>query len=256
MRKKNLYLVTVTILVVLSSVGGVLALLLQHEPTFYQRCHVPPSAERKELSDAFFRNAAQLWADVSKNRDGGRWRHAFTEAQINSFFEEGFLRLSEADEIHRHGVSGPRVQLEDNKIRLAFRYNLGPFSTLVSYDLRVWLVPREPNTIAVQILARRLGALPISAQGLLSEVADVARRHNLNFETTLYRHEGHPVVLVRYQADGPRPVSSLHCLKLSSASLTIGGGSMDGEPSSATTCPDGKCALTPPIITQRGAQAP
>jgi hypothetical protein len=240
MRKKNILLVALTLLFVASGLVGAATLALQHEPNFYHRCQVPASAERKELSETFFRNAVQCWADVAKNRDGGKWHHAFSEAQVNSFFEEGFLRLGEAEELQKHGVTAPRVQFEDNKIRLAFRYTLGPVSTLVSYDLRMWLVQREPNTIAVQVLSRRLGALPISAQGLLSEIAEVARRHNFNIETTLYRHEGHPVVLVRYQADGPRAVSSLHCLKVSPASLTIAGGSRDSD---AATCPDKKLAV-------------
>ena len=120
--------------------------------------------------------------------------------------------------------------LDDNRLRLAFRYGSGFWSTIVSYDLRLWLVPREPNTIAVQILSRRLGALPLSPAALVGELTELARRNNFNVETTVYRHEGCPVVLLRHQFDGQRPNTSLHCLHVHPASLTIAGGSSDPEP--------------------------
>jgi hypothetical protein len=238
MRKKNFYLLLLTLALVGASTAVALGAVLRHEPTFYERAQVPAGAERKKLSDSFFNGVAQLLADVTKNRDGGKWRHSFTEAQINSFFEEDFVRWGEADNFRKHGVSAPRILLEDDKLRLAFRYGTGFWSTVVSYDLRLWIVPREPNTIAVQILSRRLGALPLSSQALLSEMAEVARRHNINMETTLYRHEGYPVALVRFQSDGSRAPTSLHCLKINAASLIVAGGSSDGD---APACPDKKC---------------
>ncbi len=228
MCKKNVCLVAALVICTGVGLAAALVLVLRHEPHFYRGCAVPAGPSRKDLSTHFVKNAAQLFNDA-KSRDG-KWRHSFTEAQINSFFEEDFVRLGEADNLQKYGVESPRILFEENKVRLAFRYNFGLLSTVVSYDLRLWLVPREPNTIAVQILNRRLGALPLSSQALLSELVEVARRHGINVETTLYRHEGHPVAILRFQGDGPRPTTSLHCLKVSPASLTIAGGSVEAEP--------------------------
>src|SRR5581483_12177467 len=129
MRKMNVLLLVSTLILGGGAFAGGLVVALRHEPNFYRHCAAPAGLERKKLSELFFKEAAQLWADVNA-RDGGKWRHAFSEAQINSFFEEDFVRLGEADNLHRHGVSGPRVMLDDNRLRLAFRYGSGVWSTI------------------------------------------------------------------------------------------------------------------------------
>jgi hypothetical protein len=233
MRTKNLFLLTLTLVGFLSAAALAAAVALRHEPHFYRERLLPASAERKKLSEALLNELAQLWADV-KHRDG-KWRHSFTEAQLNSFFDEDFVRLGEADNLRKHGVTDPRIQLEDDKLRLAFRYGKGFWSTIVSYDLRIWLVPREPNTLAIQVLNRRLGAMPISSGALLGGLTDLAKRNNFNIEATVYRHEGCPVVLLRYQYEGSRPNTALQSIKVNPAHLSITGGS--AEPDTVAAAP-------------------
>jgi hypothetical protein len=88
--------------------------------------------------------------------------------------------------------------------------------------LKIWLVPREPNVIAVEIERARAGALPISKQTILHQLSDIARKQN--FKVSIYRHEGNPVALIDLQGDQQSQANSLlTTLKISSGSLAIRG---------------------------------
>src|ERR1043165_4144106 len=209
-------------------VGGDLVLGLivavKHEPTFYQQCQAPPSPERKEQADTFLRNFSQMILDM-RGKQEEHWGCDATELQLNSFFAEAFDRLGEAETLNNLGISSPCVTLEGEQVRLAFRYGKGWFSTVISYDLKIWLVPKEANVIAVQILAARAGAVPISCQSILHQFTEFARKQN--YEVTLYRHEGSPVAVVRLQPDQPNPSASLTVLKFDTGKLSIRGKTLE-----------------------------
>ena len=67
----------------------------------------------------------------------------FTEQQINGYLNEGFVQSGLSDRILPEGISEPRVLLEPDKVRLAFRYGSGPWSTVVTLDFHVWLSRHE-----------------------------------------------------------------------------------------------------------------
>lgn len=223
MRKKNFVLVCATAGLLLTTLGSAAALVLKHEPAFYVQAAVPASSERAALSKAFLTGAMQLWEDAKFGK--GKWGHSFSQAQLNSFFEEDFIRIGEAENLSKLGISEPRVVLEEDRIRLAFRYGSGVLSTVVSYDLRVWRVAKETNLIAVEIRSRRAGALAMSSQALLNELSQLAARNGM--EMTLYRHEGHPVAVIRFQADQARATTLLESLQVGPGHLYIGGASPD-----------------------------
>src|SRR5260370_28609257 len=162
----------------------------------------------------------QMLADV-KGGDQKPWEVTFTENGINSFFQEDLVSLGEAENLRKIGVSEPRVAIGQDRIRFAFRDGSGFSSTVVSYDVRVWAVPKEPTVLPVEFLARRAGPMPISVQSLLAEVTELAARQNI--EVTAYRHEGHPVALFRFQADQARPTATLTCVHAEPANPTIPG---------------------------------
>jgi hypothetical protein len=197
------------------------ALALKHDPHFYRGGDIEASAERKRLSVKFAGDFVQLLADV-KGGDPKGWEVSFTEIGINSFFQEDFVNYGEAENLRKVGVSEPRVSFEDDRIRFAFRYGTGFWSTVVSYDVRIWAVPKEPNVVAVEVLGRRAGALPIPSQSLLTQLTELGARQNV--EVTAYRHEGHPVALIRFQADQVRPTANLACIRTEPGTLTIRGG--------------------------------
>jgi hypothetical protein len=222
-----------------------LGIALKHEPHFYAAGDLEAGAERKRLSIKFFADFLQMVADVKAN-DPNRWETSFNDIELNSFFQEDFVNYREADSLRKVGASEPRAAIDKDRIRLAFRYGSGFWSTVVSYDLHLWTVPKEPNVLAVEVLARRAGALPLPSQSLVDALIDLANRHNAeavqdnkaepkrealfgdasaprNIEVTAYRHEGRPVALIRFQADQAHPNMHLPMLCAEPGELRITG---------------------------------
>jgi hypothetical protein len=224
MSRKSLLL---AIAIVLGLVGGataVLAVLLRHEPAFYLRSAVTPGDYRKKCSDEFeseFYN--RLVGGVANKR---QWDARFTEDQINSYFEEGFVQDHNAERPLPEWVHQPRVALEQDQIRLGFRYGTGIWSTVVSIDLRAWLVAKEPNVVALEFQGIHAGALPISTQWFLDQFFEAARQRD-SIDPTWYRHKGHPVLVLRFQADRSHPTFQLQRLDLRPGMLLITGRSLD-----------------------------
>lgn len=223
MRKKPILLLIVTVLLLGGIAGGVLA-ALRHEPGFYQRCAIEPGAERTKQSDDFMKQFFALLNRVYDTRRG-EWTFKFTQEQINSYFEEDFVRLKDSEALAKLGIRAPRVQLEDNTMRVAFRYGSGFWSTVLTYEVRIWLVPTEANTLAVEILHRKAGGLPISAQSLLNDFKELAR--NKNIDVSWYRNEGNPVALIRFPSNRSRPNAQLLRFEVVNGQLTIEGKSYE-----------------------------
>jgi hypothetical protein len=125
-------------------------------------------------------------------------------------------------------MSDPRVAVEADHIRLAFRYGCPPWSTVITIDFRAWLPTHEPNVVALELQRLRAGALPIVAQSLLERVSEAARRNDI--EVRWFRHNGHPVALLRFQAAQPRPTAKLQRLELQAGRLVVGGRALEDAP--------------------------
>ncbi len=200
-----------------------IVVLLKHEPGFYRRADVEPGKTRKGLSGACFGQFLKL---VGCWKDGkGEWDVTFSEGQINSYFAEDFIRLGDAEALRKHGMTDPRVVMENDKLRFAFRYGAAPWSAIISYDLKLWVAPRDTNVVCVEILGRHAGALPISTQSLLNDISDVAARNGV--EVTWYRLGGNPVALVRFQADRTHTPVQLRRLEVKDGVISVGGLSVE-----------------------------
>ena len=57
------------------------------------------------------------------------------------------------------GFHSPRVAIDGDRLKLGFRYGEGFWSTVVSVELRVWLVADEVNLMAVEVCDLRAGRL-------------------------------------------------------------------------------------------------
>jgi hypothetical protein len=202
---------------VLTLVAG-LAVTVKHQPNFYRQCRLPPSEARRTSANNFLRNFVQMMAYIKDRQE--LWGCDATETEINSFFEETFVQLGEAESLGKLGISAPCLVLDGNEVRMAFRYGSGWFSTVISYDLKIWLVPKEPNVVAVQVLRARAGALPISCQSILQQLAEFAGKQN--YKVTFYRHEGTPVAIVNLQPD-QTPTATLTMLSFSDNKMVIRG---------------------------------
>lgn len=218
-RKRTIIVLATIFVLLLLGVGAGLALLVVHEPGYYARYQVPPGRERIELS----RKCVATIASMAGNIAGGApdWAGEITDEQLNSFFAEDFQKWGEAESLRRVGITSPRIIFEQDRMRLAFRYSTGAFSTIISLDIKVWLTPQDANVVAVEFLGRYAGSLPISAHALLEVLSTQARERNV--EVTWYRHNGNPVALVRFQANRLRPTFQLHRLELSDGKIAIAG---------------------------------
>lgn len=212
------------------ALGGIALLigLIRHVPYNYARAPLPddPAALQERSREGEKKIFALL------NAIGGDpvWYEQFTDEEINSYLEDRFVnsrtdrQLSLPDKI-----SQPRIVFGQDEIHLAFRYSKGVLSTVVSIDLRVWLPDCEPNVLALELKGIYAGALPISAQSLsvltsefgLERVSEVGRQNGI--DVSWYRTNGHPVALLRFGIDQPRPTVLLEAVKLQPGTLAVKG---------------------------------
>jgi hypothetical protein len=221
MSRKSVVLGTAILLLLACTSGATLLILLRHEPTFYRRAAVPAGPEREALSGRFSGDASSLLLRI---KDSPSWQDTFSEEQINSFLQEGFVR-SEANTLTLpEHITDPRVAFDADRIRLGFRYHVGRFSSVVSINMRLWLPTAESNTVALEIQGMRAGALPVSAQSILERLTEAADSNNLKL--SWYRHNGNPVAILRFQSD-PRTSVRLENLDLHPGKIFIKGQSLE-----------------------------
>jgi hypothetical protein len=222
MRRRALYrtLAGLTLTLTVLATGAVYLIL--HEPASYRRMTVPDGPERRKLSGEFMTGLNDL-QDSFNNAGNASWQETFSAEQMNSYFAEDFLRARPFK--LPDGVDSPRVSIEPGHFRIAFRYGRGFWSSVVSIDLNCWLVGMEPNVVAVEVLGLHAGSVPLSVQTWLQEITEAAR--DWKVEVTWYRHEGHPVALLRFEADKDHPSVLLQRLELEDGKLIIAGRSSD-----------------------------
>jgi hypothetical protein len=226
MRRKPILLTLGLLLLLLGGTGVGLVLLVQREPGFYRAKAIAPGEHREKQSIAFQGEFSKLKSFIDNNVP--LWQARFTEEQINSYFEEDFLRSGIARMLLPDDIAAPRVSLEQDTIRLAFRYGSQTWSAIVSIDFRIWLAPKEPNMVALELQGVHAGSLPISSQSLLEQVSEIGRRQNI--EVTWYRHNGNPVALLHFVSSKPRPTVQLQQLQVRDGAITLRGGSTDTTP--------------------------
>ncbi len=192
--------------IVLFVVCGVTAYLLyrgtQKVPEFYQEAmanQLTPQ-KQKEIGRQLERKAAELH---NQARREGRWEATFTDEQVNAW-----LAVDLPEKLPGTvpaGLSDPRVKISPDLIQTACKYETGRFSTVVSLETDVYLTDK-PNQIAVRIRHVRAGSVPLPFRGLLDQVADSARRNNVDLRWS--QQDGDPVALIqipiRQQQNPPR----------------------------------------------------
>jgi hypothetical protein len=234
MRRKSMLLALAVAVLLAGTAAGTLALLVRQEPAFYLQRAVPPGQARITQSRKFTENFFRV-LNAFTNGDG--FNETFTEEQVNSYFQETFIASGFAKSLPKD-ISEPRLAIEPERIRLAFRYGSPPWSSIITVDWRVWLAPKEPNVVVLELQGLHAGALPISAQSLLEQISDIGRRNNV--DVAWYRHNGNPVALLRFPNDTRSGVQLLQ-LELGSGKLTLVGRALDNMPHAASA----RTGLTP-----------
>ena len=201
-----------------------------HEPGFYRRAELPEGPRRVQLSNECTGKFIKLGGYLKEGCGNAQeeWTVEITEEQLNSFFQEGFKKWPDCANLEKQGISDPRIVFDKDRIRLAFRYGTRPWSTILSFDVRVWLASKEANVLVMEFLGRHAGALPISAQSILESISDHLRGRN-NLEVTMYRHEGNPTAVVRFECDKSRSAFQLRRIELEDGKITIGGLTRDTD---------------------------
>ncbi len=209
--------------------GGAAAVLalLRHEPPQYRHAAVPPGSDRTKHSNEFLREFCQLYNALGPEDTAPDWCVHFTDEQINSYFDEHFVQSRLSEKLLPEGISEPRLLFEPDRVRMAFRYGSGFWSTIISIDMKVWLPKGEANSVALELEGFHAGALPIAAQSLLERISEVGRQNGI--EVGWYRHDGHPVAVLRFQAEQPRPTLQLQAVQVEQGAITITGKSGDGN---------------------------
>jgi len=214
----------------------VVAGLLRYQCRWYRLALLPPGELRRKYSQEFLTELADLYSGLDNERE---WEVHFTDTQINSYLEEWFRQGGFEARSLPEGVSEPRVAFDNERIRLAFRYGSGLFSTLISIDLRLWLVPQERNILVLELEGFYAGALPISARSLLDKISDFGRGGDKGIGVTWYRDQqtGHPVAVLRLQDDKPKPTIELMMVQPEPGKITIRGRPTDSAPARNTAAP-------------------
>ena len=226
MSRRSLLLAIAIFFCLTSGVGATLWLLVRYEPSIYLRAAVPPSEERHHLSEKCERELLQLYNAIAvANSDEQEWGHRFTDGEINSYLAEHFVQSNMSKLALPEGISDPRIVIDSDNIRVAFRYGSGLWSTVVSIDLRVWLVKGEANVVALKLVGFHAGALPISAQSLLDSITSTCQQHGVGVDW--YRDEGAPVALLHFQAEQQHPTLELEMIEVEPGAIHIQGRAKD-----------------------------
>src|SRR5215207_5742414 len=138
MRRKTVVFAAGLLALFLGATGLTLYLLLKHQPGFYQSSTMPAGEERLVQSREFLNRYTNLMNSIYNRYPD--WWEVFTTEQVNGFLQEDFLHSYGGDENLPEGFHELRVQIDENTLRLGCRYGTGFWSTVLSIDLRMWLV--------------------------------------------------------------------------------------------------------------------
>jgi len=212
------------ILMVLVTIGiasASLGYLLQKEPDYYiNEWKSPPDIDDSTVASDVLTKLNDLMNDLQNNRQAS-WGSTYSAEELNAFFRERQSGKNALITGLLGDVPEPRFAIRDDRLLIAFRYGEGALSTVISIEVKVWLVKDQPNLLAIAVMGFQAGALPMPKYLILDRFAQMARKHNA--EVNWYRHEGQPVALCQLYANQTRPDSQIDTLKIAEGRIMIGG---------------------------------
>jgi hypothetical protein len=233
MRRRRTVLISLALLVgtICAALGSV-GYAVKSEPDFYSRNPCPADWDTREKAAKLVTRVQDLKNDIRSKME---WGDTFTADDLNCFFVESMGRKGALSSMLPERFHSPRVAIEGDRLKLGFRYGEGFWSTVISLELRVWLVANETNLVAVEVCDLRAGGLPFGSQSILDWIAESARDSNV--EVTWYRHKSNPVGLFRFYADQPQPSSQILTLEVKDGTFTVAGRSFLGQPAATAALP-------------------
>lgn len=219
MRRRSVLLALLIIVLAVAAVAGVLGILVKQEPDFYA-ARTSDEFEDTQIASQVLTRFGDLTQDIRLKPE---WNGSFTAVELDAFLrenlqEDGWLAGVLPPELH-----DSRVAIDGDRLKVAGRLGNGFWSTVVCAELRVWLVKDELNTVAVELVDMKAGALPVELQWFrsLNSVAEAARDRNI--DVSWYRNNGHLVGVFKLYADQPRPPTLLRIVQVSDGRVIVAG---------------------------------
>lgn len=222
MLKRSWWLSLFVLLLIVGLLGGAAYGMLSHQPVFYQEAEQQEGALRVQASREFELSMFRLGNDAAYNKN---WKFSCTTEQINSYFVEDFLT--------KHAIMLPkyvhdlRLQFQNDEILLGFQYGEGHLKTVVSLHLKAWLAQREPNTLVIEVISLKMGAMPFAVKAFHEEIAEQLRSQNI--KALWYRKDGHPTLVLKFQADRREPTFLFKHLEIKQGHFFLEGETLDPE---------------------------
>ncbi len=219
MRRRSVLFALLLVVAVGAAVAGVLGFLAKQEPAFYT---ADPGDELTDVQTAsqVLTRFSDLMQDVRLKSD---WKGSFTAPELNAFLRENLRESGWLAGVLPPELHAPRVAIDGDRVKVAGRVGDGLWSTVVSAELRVWLVKDEINTVAVELVGMHAGALPVELQWFRSLDAIAEAVQERNADVSWYRHDGHLVGVFRLYADQPRPPTQLQIVKVADGRVSVAG---------------------------------
>lgn len=196
--------------------GAALAVLIQQRPAFYDRCAAPDGRVGADQSADVLRRCDELKKDAADPR---AWVEVFTTEQINSFLRHELL--AEGRRKLPPEFNDVRVQVDDDLVRIGFRYGGALTGAVVSLEARVTLADDEENAIDVELGGLRAGALPLSRDVLFDAISKAAAKSGVDL---IWRYrDDQPVARLRFRPDGDRPRVRVERLDVRPGRLLVAG---------------------------------
>lgn len=170
----------------LAMIAGVVIYQFRRAPDFYRQEVARPAAEQQAASDQFLTNVS---ATVSQAQRRGAWSTEISEEEVNGWLAFDLPRNH--PDLLGDSVHSPRVELEQNRGRLAFEYR-GMLNTVVclEFDAEV----RDKHTVAIRLHSLTGGAMPLPLGAVIEEVTNAAEQFDQQIQWT--EEEGCPVALI------------------------------------------------------------
>ena len=229
-RRRTVLLALALLLTTVCTVLGSVGYAVKREPDFYSRSPCPADWDTRQKAARMVTRVLDLKNDI---RSKSEWGDTFTADDLNCFFVENMGHKGGFSSLLPERFHSPRVAIDGDRLKIGFRYGEGFWSTVISLELRVWLVADETNVVAVELCDLRAGGLPFGSQSILDWIAEAARDSNV--EVTWYRHKSNPVGLFRFYANQPQPPTQILTLEVKDGTFTVAGRSASDQPPGAQT---------------------
>jgi len=220
-RRKALWAFLLLIALLLVCAAG-LGLLLKQEPDYYTRdTTLQPQPTDPARASVAQTKLLELQSALELPKPAaGEWLTTLSDEELNAYLRE---------DPNTWNLVAPalaplydlRLGMEDDILVVGARYGTGTFSTVVWAEFKLWLIPTEPNLVAVELLNLRAGAIPLNKNWIMDRMGKFAVGRGA--DVTWYRGENrNPVGVFRLRAKLSQPDVLVTLLSVAEGQISIG----------------------------------